>query len=220
VKGCWHALACDAVGIVSVCPRMPMSTGITTRLSTPRLFRAAQWAKGPIMDVGCGDGLLLSKFALTGERVIGLDPDDVAASAARQRCAAFTNVEIRHPGFLDSPLDEDAFAVITGVAVLHHMDFRSAMERAARLLRPGGVLYFVGVPRLETPADFLWATSQWPRARIIGRLRDEYYPHGISTAPSDLSLGDIRTLAREVLPGALVRRAPYYRYSLRWTRPK
>jgi hypothetical protein len=30
----------------------------------------------------------------------------------------------------------------------------------------------------------------------------------------------VRALASEVLPGSVVKRAPYYRYTLRWTRPK
>jgi 2-polyprenyl-3-methyl-5-hydroxy-6-metoxy-1,4-benzoquinol methylase len=186
----------------------------------PRLLRTAQRLKGPILDVGCGDGLLVSKLARLGNRVVGLDPDYKAVTAARQRCAGFTNVEIQQTGFLEAVLNDDTFALITSVAVLHHMDSRLAMHRAARLLRPGGVLYFVGVPRLDTRADFLWAISQMTRARIIGRLRHEYYPHDIPRAPSDLSLGDIRALASQVLPDTLVKRAPYYRYTLRWTRPK
>ncbi len=186
----------------------------------PRLLRAAQRVNGPILDVGCGDGLLVSKLAQFRDRVIGLDPDSTAVTAARQRCIGSTNVEIQQAGFLEAVLDDDASAFIIGVAVLHHMDSRLAMNRAARLLRPEGVLYFVGVPRLDTRADFVWATSQMARARIIGRLRHEYYPHDIPSAPSDLSFGEVRALASEVLPGAVVKRAPYYRYTLRWTRPR
>jgi SAM-dependent methyltransferase len=186
----------------------------------PRLLRAARRSKGPVLDVGCGDGLLVSKLAQFGNRVIGLDPDFKAVAIARQRCAGLANVEIRQTGFLEAMMNDGEIAFITSVAVLHHMDSRLAFHRAARLLRPGGVLYIVGVPRLATRADFVWATSQMARARMIGRLRREYYPHDIPRAPSDLSFDEVRALASEVLPGSVVKRAPYYRYTLRWTRPK
>ena len=186
----------------------------------PRLLRVARRLKGPILDVGCGDGLLVSKLAQLGDRVTGLDPDFEAVAIARQRCAGFGNVELRQIGFLEAMLNDDAFAFITSVAVLHHMDSRLAFHRAARLLRPGGVLYIVGVPKLDTRADFVWATSQMARARIIGRFRREYYPHDIPRAPSDLSFDEVKALASEVLPGSVVKRAPYCRYTLRWTRPR
>lgn len=186
----------------------------------PRLLRAAQRAHGPVLDVGCGDGLLISKLAQIGESLIGLDPDETAVNAARVRCVDLPNVEIRQVGFLDAPLDEDVFALITMVATLHHMDTRSALRRLARLLRPGGGLFIVGIPRLASRADFLWAMSQLPRARIVGKVRAEHWPQDIPTAPSDLTLGQVRAVAEEVLPGSRVRRAPYYRYTLCWAKPQ
>lgn len=186
----------------------------------PRLLRAAGRAHGLILDVGCGDGLLVSKFVRTGESVIGLDPDDIAVNAARARCADLPNVEIRQLGFLDAPLDEDTFAFITMVATLHHMDARSALRRVAQLLRPGGELFIVGIPRLASRADFRWAMLQLPRARIVGKVRAEQWPEDIPTVQSDLTLSEVRAVAEEVLPGSRVRRAPYYRYTLRWTRPQ
>lgn len=184
-----------------------------------RLLRAARRAQGPVLDVGCGDGLLVSKLARTGESVIGLDPEGTAVDAARLRCADLPNVEILQAGFLDAPLDENAFALVTMVATLHHMDARSALLRTTRLMRPGGELFIVGIPRLASRADFRWATSQRPRACLVGKVRAEHWPHGIPTAPSDLTLSEVRALAEEILPGARVKRAPYYRYTLRWMRP-
>lgn len=186
----------------------------------PRLLRAAQRAHGPILDVGCGDGLLISKLARTGKSVIGLDPDENAVNTARVRCADLPNVEIRQANFLDASLNEDTFAFITMVATLHHMDACSALRHVAQLLQPGGELFVVGIPRLASRTDFLWATSQMPKARIVGKVRAEQWPEGIPTAPSDLMLSQVRAVAEEVLPGVRVKRAPYYRYTLRWTRPQ
>lgn len=186
----------------------------------PRLLRVAGRAHGPVLDVGCGDGLLVSKFARIGESVIGLDSNDTAVNAARVRCAGLPNVEIRQVDFLDAPLNGDAFALITMVATLHHMDAHLALHRVARLLRPGGGLFIVGIPRLTSRADFQRAALQQPRARIVGKVRAEYWPQGIPTESSDLTLSEVRAIAEEVLPGARVKRAPYYRYTLRWTRPE
>ena len=205
------------------CGRMPPNADEYWNHNTafhPRLLRAAGQTHGPILDVGCGDGLLVSKLARIGESVIGLDPDKTAVDAAIVRCASLPNVEIRQTGFLDAPLDEETFALITMVATLHHMDAHSALHRAARLLQPGGNLFIVGIPRLASRRDFWWATSQLLRARIVGKVRAEHWPEGIPTALSDLTLSEVRAIAEEALPGAHVKRAPYYRYTLRWTRPQ
>jgi SAM-dependent methyltransferase len=185
----------------------------------PQLVREAVSTGGPVLDVGCGDGLLPLRLALAGLSVLGLEPDPTAAALARTRCASVPGVEIRQAPFLDSDLDEGAFGFITMVAVLHHMDGRAALTRARQVLRPGGRLVVVGIPRLSSKLDYVWATSQIPRARAMDRLRSSHTPAGVPIADSDLTVAEARRLSAEVLPGSRLRRSPYYRYTLIWTKP-
>jgi 2-polyprenyl-3-methyl-5-hydroxy-6-metoxy-1,4-benzoquinol methylase len=120
-----------------------------------RLVREAVSTGGPVLDVGCGDGLLPLRLARAGLSVLGLEPDPPAAALARARCAGVPGVEIRQTPFLNADLDEGAFGILTMVAVLHHMDGRAALSRARRVLRPGGRLVVVGIPRLSSKLDYV-----------------------------------------------------------------
>jgi hypothetical protein len=89
------------------------------------------------------------------------------------------------------------------------------LDRFQRLLRPGGTLAVVGLYRLSTLADFAWAhvglaVSTWYRTTrrsepVAAPIRD----------PNE-TLGDIRTSAQKVLPGAVVTRLLLFRYSMLW----
>lgn len=111
-------------------------------------------ARGPLLDVGCGGGLLLGMMRERGFRVVGLDNSAAAAAIAwsRQRVPAVCGV-LEHP-----PLRTGAFAVITMFHVLEHVhDPRAYVAAAHHLLAPGGRLI------AQTPNAASW------QARLLGR---------------------------------------------------
>jgi hypothetical protein len=57
-----------------------------------------------------------------------------------------------------------------------------------------------------------------PAGRIGSWLHSETRDVGVVVKDPQEGLDDIRRTVDEVLPGALVRRALYYRYLLRWSR--
>ncbi len=109
---------------------------------------------GPVLDVGCGGGLLLAMMRERGFEVVGLDNSASAAAIAwsRQRVPAVCGVLER------APLRAGGFAVITMFHVLEHVhDPRAYIAAAHHLLAPGGRLI------AQTPNVACW------QARLLGR---------------------------------------------------
>ncbi len=183
------------------------------------ILRRCATTSGRALDVGCGDGLLLSRLASTGRPVMGIEPDATAAALARQRCADLDHVTVLESTFDDVELTASSFGFVTLVATLHHMPAAQALERCARLLQPGGRLYVLALTRLASRTDLAVAYAAIPRARIVGALRHESWPAGVPVTDPAQTFSELRDEAREALPGATIRRRPYYRCSLEWQKP-
>ncbi|GIQ69698.1 hypothetical protein XYCOK13_25220 [Xylanibacillus composti] len=55
--------------------------------------------------------------------------------------------------------------------------------------------------------------------RLMDRLHGGMQDIGVRLAEPKESISEIRQVARDVLPGAIIRRRFYYRYSLTWDNP-
>jgi SAM-dependent methyltransferase len=110
----------------------------------------------PVLDVGCGGGLLVHALRKKGLKAHGLDPSGVAARRARGRYG-LTVTQGRLP---DAPFAAGTFGAITLCHVLEHVpDPMRILEELARLLAPGGKL-FVQVPNAAC-WQFLLLGKRW-----------------------------------------------------------
>jgi SAM-dependent methyltransferase len=90
----------------------------------------------PLLDVGCGDGLLLQNLRALGWDVEGVEPDATAAEAARARGITVFNGSIE-----DARLPAQKFAAVTMSHVIEHLpDPARTLAEVRRVLRPGGQL--------------------------------------------------------------------------------
>ncbi|WP_414170362.1 class I SAM-dependent methyltransferase [Streptoverticillium reticulum] len=99
---------------------------------------AAAAPAGPrpdVLDVGCGTGIVTRQFQAAGCRVLGIDPDARMAGLARQFGG---EVEVARFEEWD-PAGRDFDAVVAGQA-WHWVDPAAGAAKAARVLRPGGLL--------------------------------------------------------------------------------
>jgi 2-polyprenyl-3-methyl-5-hydroxy-6-metoxy-1,4-benzoquinol methylase len=175
---------------------------------------------GRILDVGCGDGLLLQRLASAATEVVGIDSDPSAITRARHRLRGVPNSRLIVGDVLTSgALDTLSFDAITCVATLHHMPLSDALLRFRQLLRPNGTLIVVGLAANTSPLDWMLSGAQLLPLRLISRLRHESDDVGVVTAQPKESLREIRAASRTSLPGAVVRRRFYYRYTLAWRKP-
>ncbi|GAA3885177.1 class I SAM-dependent methyltransferase [Saccharothrix violaceirubra] len=109
-----------------------------TRAAYPRevIARVVSAAPGPaLVDVGCGTGIAARQFLAAGRTVLGVEPDTRMADFARR-----TGVDVEVATFEAwEPAGRLFDAVVSGTA-WHWVDPVAGAAKAARVLRPGGVL--------------------------------------------------------------------------------
>lgn len=171
-----------------------------------------------VLDVGCGDGLLVSRLAAVADRAVGLEPDPATAARARRRLAGTGNVDVVEQGLLEYRPAEPFDAVVF-VASLHHLGLQVGIRRALDLLAPGGSLVVVGLARNATVVDWTRSLLSIPINKVAGWVQHERNEIGVPVAEPDESYADLRRFVRRELPGAHWRYGVHYRYLLRWTAP-
>ncbi|HET9168837.1 MAG TPA: class I SAM-dependent methyltransferase [Actinospica sp.] len=175
-----------------------------------------------LLDVGCGRGRLARDLALAdpGRRVLGLDPSGAMIDEARAANEGVPGLEFVEGDFLASEIPAAAYDFVSFVAGLHRMDQGRALAKAAEILRPGGRLVVIGLARSVTLPEELVSAVCAPVV-WFNDLRPDFRAGGGS--PTDeplLGWRDTARLARATLPHAHFRRRLYFRYSLRWTKPR
>ncbi|NQX58169.1 class I SAM-dependent methyltransferase [Paenibacillus qinlingensis] len=185
------------------------------------LIADAKLRGGRVLDIGCGDGLLLQRLSPCVPQVIGIDPDHTAIALAQRRLAAISNVALINSDFLTVPvpMQEEQYATVISVATLHHMDLRSALLRMRQVLAPGGRLLIIGLAEDKSLMDLVISGSLLLPIRIMDRIHGGIGNPKVRISAPKETLREIRQVAKEILPGAKVRRRFYYRYLLSWDKP-
>lgn len=97
---------------------------------------------GRVLDLGCGPGADLSDYAdLVGPSgaVVGVERDDAAAEAARNRTLHLPQVHVHVGDVHQLDVADDSFDAVHTDRVLQHVGNPTAvLAEATRVLRPGG----------------------------------------------------------------------------------
>jgi SAM-dependent methyltransferase len=96
-----------------------------------------------VVDVGCGDGALVRRFAGLGARVTGVEVDPAVVAAAQAREPVAGERYVQGTG-QDLGLPDDSADVVVFMQSLHHVPparMDDALAEAARVVRPGGAVY-------------------------------------------------------------------------------
>ncbi|MGW3008322.1 class I SAM-dependent methyltransferase [Streptomyces sp. NPDC001219] len=188
------------------------------------LLRQLPQRLGSALDIGCGSGDLARLLATRADEVQGVDADPVIIRRAQQLTPPAAPVTFTAADALTG-LPGDSYDVITCVATLHHLPFTEALSVFRRHLAPGGTLVVVGLFRAQAPADYLLGAVASPLNTATGWLRNKgrRAPRPASmtarTRPAEMPFADIVDGARDILPGARLRRRLFWRYTLVWRRP-
>jgi SAM-dependent methyltransferase len=96
--------------------------------------------RGAILDLGCWVGFLLAEARERGwSEQVGIEPSQFASDYARERLG----LDVRTDDLFTAPLPEQHFdAVLLGDVIEHLPRPCEALDRIAKLLRPGGVAWF------------------------------------------------------------------------------
>lgn len=99
---------------------------------------------GDVLDAGSGDGTLAALIAPRARSVTCLDRSEKVLDAARRRLRGRANVSFAQADLLALPFDARSFDQVMLFNVLTYtMDPQRALDEAARVLRPDGLLAVV-----------------------------------------------------------------------------
>ena len=111
-----------------------------------------------VLDVGCGGGILAESMALRGAQVLGIDMGEAPLAVAQlhqlESGAALDYRQITAEELAGS--EPASFDVVTCMEMLEHVpDPASTIRACARLVKPGGHLFFSTINR--NPKAYLFA---------------------------------------------------------------
>lgn len=131
------------------------------------LWRAAEVAalreqmlEPPILDLGCGDGLVTAVTLRGMNVVVGVDPDGNMLEKARQTGAYCRLIAARMEDIDEQELPSKSIGTVISNSVLEHIpQVDVTLAAAARVLCPGGRLIFT----VPMPAYSRWLVLPFPR---------------------------------------------------------
>ncbi len=138
----------------------------------------------PVVEVGCGTGLLTAALVAQGLEVDAVDPGENMIRLAERRVGKAAPVRFHHGRFEEVTLPARAFAAVFSATAFHWIEPEIGWARAAALLRPGGVLALIQYsevvdPRTEEDRNALHAAlakvapeiaAGWPGTRSADEI--------------------------------------------------
>lgn len=121
--------------------------------------RLAALAGKTVLDVGCGGGILADAMARKGAEVLGIDLAGKALKVAQLHALEAGTTGVQYREVSAEQLAEErpeSFDVVTCMEMLEHVpDPASVVQACARLVKPGGWVFFSTINR--NPKSFLFA---------------------------------------------------------------
>jgi SAM-dependent methyltransferase len=124
----------------------------------------APWAGKTLVDLGCGTGFWLARYASEAARAIGVEPDPALRARAVTRTVGLPRAEVLAGSAVHLPLaDRSADVVHARFAYFLDPGGDAGLAEVMRVLRPGGSLIVVDNDyRWGQFADLLAAASSVP----------------------------------------------------------
>jgi SAM-dependent methyltransferase len=147
-----------------------------------RLYRPLMKDGDVLVDLGCGRGSLLRRFAGSLERCIGIDVADAMIDLSRSGGAE--NVEFVAGSVVTPPLAPESADVVVSRQVMEHLhpdDVPGHLRAVRRLLRPGGRFL------IETPSRL---TGPWDISRRFTEAATGFHLR-------EYTIGELTTLLRD-----------------------
>ncbi|MGE0237997.1 MAG: class I SAM-dependent methyltransferase [Parvibaculaceae bacterium] len=157
------------------------------------LARLGLAASDTLADIGCGTGRLACAAAKLCRAVHAIDISAPMLAATGRRAAALglVNITPQQAGFLSFALPQASLDLVTTKFALHHLPDQwkgVALDRMAKALKPGGILFIRDVVFSCHPADlpttaeawiaWMLANTGYDRATVACHLRDEHSTYG------------------------------------------
>lgn len=157
------------------------------------LLRSLPRGTESLLDVGCGNGLLVMRIDAAGHIPLAVGVD---TSEAALRQGSFVSVV---GGLPKLPFRECKFDVVVCLEVLEHIPDATYSSAVAELARVAGEHIFVGVPyREKLMTKTVTCASCGKESHVEGHLRD-YNVHDLSNLIPGWRLASTAMLGRRVI---------------------
>ena len=144
----------------------------------------ASWDDAVVVDLGCGSGFHLPRFAQTARRVVGVEPHPGLQRLALRRTRGLDNVEVLLGTAQEIPLPDSSVDVVHARwAYFFGPGCEPGLAELERVLRRGGTALVIdndvsrstfgawfrrGFPHLDPPEviERFWSTRGWTLDRV------------------------------------------------------
>lgn len=149
------------------------------------MARHASWTGRDVLDLGCGTGFHLPRFALTAHSVTGVEPHRDLVSLARRRTHRLSNVTVLLGTAQQIPLPADCVDLVhVRWAYFFGPGCEPGLIEVDRVLRRGGTAFVIdndpsqslfgrwfrrGYPHLpdSRAVQRFWSTQGWTREPVL-----------------------------------------------------
>ncbi|WP_219467654.1 class I SAM-dependent methyltransferase [Nonomuraea rhizosphaerae] len=102
------------------------------------------WDGATVLDIGCGTGYHLPRFAAAAARVIGVEPHGDLVALARRRCAGLPSVSVHAATAQELPLpDASVDVAVARWAYFFGPGCEPGLRELSRVVRRGGAAFVI-----------------------------------------------------------------------------
>jgi SAM-dependent methyltransferase len=140
-----------------------------------RLHEYAAFAGRRVLDIGSGNGYVLSRYASAGAQVCGVDLTNAAVGLCRKRFALMKLPGVFTVGNAEClPFEDETFDCVCSMGVLHHTpDTTRAVGEVFRVLRPGGRVILMFYHRNSLQYRVKFPLMRWIRGKSLQQSINE-----------------------------------------------
>lgn len=142
------------------------------------------WTAADVLDVGCGTGFHLPRFATDARSVVGVEPHPPLTAIARRRVRRLEHVTVHEAGAAELPLADASVDVVHARwAYFFGPGCEPGLAELDRVVRPGGAAFVIdndatrstfggwfrrGFPTVDPAAvEAFWAARGWHREPLL-----------------------------------------------------
>ena len=128
---------------------------------SPAIHKLAEVKSGPVLDLGCGVGVMAEEFSRLGWDVIGIDPSRVSISLARQVSSGQVNYESYSAEEYASKSKKKFSTIVSNMVLMDTIDLHGFMQAVAALLKRGGAFVFSITHPCFWPEYYGYSDAEW-----------------------------------------------------------